>query len=423
MGGEDMNGERLFDLIIWAFIAVMGLVAAYVCFGILSSEASGQYQQYSVGGAIAGALVSWSVLTTVYLQLRGSSEELKELRNRTEELQQKLIRGAPRPPGFITEVDERQRIVLARPEVWQPKGGTIFDLELASEKMGKTDEFAAAFRCYFLPIDKNSTPSQKKYYENELKEAEKYSDLIVSFSHELVQIGDEMVGVESLKLLLHHFVETTITKSRDTGRIERNWHTISKVRATGKIHYITPSRLKVNKPEELSISGFGFRKNCSVYINGEKRDTQFIDNNNIKVQLEKEDVSYSKTLEIAIENQNTRGLKSDTYTVQVDHEMNFDKTETDDEIEDGFDQQSMEQQAPEESFKKKITEESDLNENQDIHEDVKKTLIQEVARMRVLCYHEQLKKIYIFEFWDDIKDFQKSSAEFNRVLASTRFLE
>ena len=156
-----MKSDKVFDIVIWLLIVAAGLGAAYVCFGVLKSTAQGQFQSYSVGGAIAGALVSWGVLTSVYLQLRGSSNELRELRNRTEELQNKVIRGAPRPLGFEIEVDERQRIVLARPKEWRPKGGTIFFLEQRdaaqadeqkSDKPKSGDVFPASFLCYFEPI-------------------------------------------------------------------------------------------------------------------------------------------------------------------------------------------------------------------------------------------------------------------------------
>ena len=150
--------KRVIDIVVWLFISAVGLVTAYVCFGLLSSQASGKFQQYSVGGAIAGAIVSWAVFTSVYLQIRGSSRELQELRDRTNELQNKLIRSAPRPQGFDTEVDERQRIVLARPKERQPKGGTIFELELSDEGMKSGDAFAATFRRYFLPITKDTPP-------------------------------------------------------------------------------------------------------------------------------------------------------------------------------------------------------------------------------------------------------------------------
>src|ERR1700693_5805249 len=100
-----MRSEKILHLVVWLLIAAVGLGAAYHCFGILSSQAGGRYQQYSVGGAIAGAVISWSVLLSVYLQVRGSSDELRDLRRRSEECQSKLIRGAPRPQGFDTEVD------------------------------------------------------------------------------------------------------------------------------------------------------------------------------------------------------------------------------------------------------------------------------------------------------------------------------
>ncbi|MHC4176901.1 MAG: hypothetical protein ACYSWU_05310, partial [Planctomycetota bacterium] len=158
-----MKMGRIFDLIIWVFIAATGLAAAYICFGILNSEASGQFKQYSVGGAIGGALVSWGVLTTVYLQIRGSSGELQKLRDRNDELHHKLIRGAPRPEGFDTEVDERQRIVLARPVGWQPKGGTIFRLQVPRENMEEGDTFASEFQCYFKTIGDSTLPQAGFY--------------------------------------------------------------------------------------------------------------------------------------------------------------------------------------------------------------------------------------------------------------------
>jgi hypothetical protein len=218
-----MRSEKIFDLVVWLFIASVGLFAAYVCFGILSSQASGRYQQYSVGGAIAGALISWSVLLSVYLQLRGSSNELQDLRKRTEELQSKLIRGAPRPKGFDTEVDERQRIVLARPKDWEPKGGTIFELELPDEKMIPNDNFAATFRCYFIPIEKGSKQTREAFHTKQLNLLKEASPFVQSYSHEVVRIGGEAGEVESLKMIVHQVARIEIKKSLETGRRERTW--------------------------------------------------------------------------------------------------------------------------------------------------------------------------------------------------------
>lgn len=147
-----MHRSDIFDLGIWFAIAIVGLVAAYVTFGVLQSTASGTSHGIVVGGAIAGAIVSWGVLTSVFLQVRTSSGELEMLRRKIEELQQKVIRGAPRPPGFDTNVSERHRIVLANPREWEPRGGTIFDLSEPDELHRSGDPFPAVFNCYSYPF-------------------------------------------------------------------------------------------------------------------------------------------------------------------------------------------------------------------------------------------------------------------------------
>jgi len=43
--------------------------------------------------------------------------------------------------------------------------------------------------------------------------------------------------------------------------------------------------------------------------------------------------------------------------------------------------------------------------------------------MRVDCYNEKLNNIYIFDFFDDMKDFNETSKDFNRILTSARFLD
>ena len=66
------NKDKILDAAIVLSIAFVGLFAAYLTFGVLKSEASGEFHSYQVGGAIAGALVSWSLLASVYLKFRKS---------------------------------------------------------------------------------------------------------------------------------------------------------------------------------------------------------------------------------------------------------------------------------------------------------------------------------------------------------------
>jgi len=125
--------NKIFNAAFIVVIVGVGLAAAYILFAVLDSEASGEFQGYSVTGALAGFVVVELLLFSTYRQLRKSDEE--DLEEQINQLQQKLIRGAPRPPNFESEVAERERIVLARPQEWQPGAGVIFDFQLPSGEL------------------------------------------------------------------------------------------------------------------------------------------------------------------------------------------------------------------------------------------------------------------------------------------------
>ena len=455
-----MKAEKILDLVVWLFIAAFGLVAAYVCFGILKSESSGRFQQYSLGGAIAGAIISWGVLTSVYLQLRGSSNELEKLQNRTQELQNKLIRGAPRPLGFDTEVDERQRIVLARPTAWQPKGGTIFELE-APEATGKSeDTFPATFRCFFVPIENGKTPARDEFYDESLKEITSIPRYMESYTHEIVQIGGELAGVESLKLIIHQFTRVLIKRSRKPERVERAWSIITKEEFAGRIHSITPAFLHMRQPVTLDIFGSGFRKGAVGYVDSLKRETEVIDDWHARLTLENDDVAFARNLDISLENPNTGGLRTNICMVNVAEAAAMApasdwapitnvlpqlKNEEIDSSESHLENSKPPKQPEVDTLPQPIPSEPSNSQqskppepippesksNPDgavvsdtlIGEVTEQTIYQRILRMRVICYHEALGKIYYFDFLDDVGDFKESSAVFNRILASTRFLD
>lgn len=213
---------RVMDLIVLLVIAMVGLFIAYVTFGILNSQAEAEIQQYSVSGAIAGALVSVSLLASVYLQLRKSSGELEELREKNKELEHKLIRGAPHPQQFVIEVDERQRIVLARPAEWKPFGGVIFDFWRPPEGLPRLKEkltspipmppelsqrYPVRFNATFIPIP--SGVSEDKYYERYL-ESVKSNPWIGEMTAEYVHLGGEGGKTRSLKLIGQTFTSLMI---------------------------------------------------------------------------------------------------------------------------------------------------------------------------------------------------------------------
>jgi hypothetical protein len=428
------TSERFFDLAVWLLIATVGLVAAYVCFGILSSTAEGKYDTYSVGGAIAGALVSWGVLTSVYLQLRGSSNELEDLKERNEQLQSKLIRGAPRPGGFETEVDERQRIVLARPKVWRPKGGTIFELELPSDTSERRDTFPARFHCFCVPIDKGDGITKESFYERELKELQQASEgpspYVHSYSSEKVRVGGELSAVECLKVIVTQFVQVEIGRSPDTGKSERNWRPITRDEFVGRLYGSVPSTLTIGKVDDLRIYSWGVRASAACYVNEQKRDWRPVDGS-LLVSLRPEDVKAEATLELTFENSEAGGIRSNTVVIPVIPrtvtELALDQPVPESSTQGTKGSETTEAQVPATTDAATAQTDALVDTSTDtstaITPPAKEVTYQLVSRMRVVCYHEPLETIYYFDFLDDVKDFVESSAVFNQVLASTRFLD
>lgn len=429
-----MRSEKIFDLVVLLFIAAVGLAAAYICFGVLSSQGSGKFEQYSLGGAITGALVSWSFLTTIYLQVRRSGNELDNLRKENRELQGKLIRGAPCPKGFDIEVDERQRIVLARPKDWEPKGGIIFQLELPEEKMKPEDDFAAMFQCSFLPIekDKESNQTAQKYYERQLEhlEASVKSGYVQSYSKEVARLGGEAASTESLKVIARQYAR--VKKERDPGtlRVQRSWEVIPSTEYFGWIYDVEPRQIMAGQLHTIKIKGAGFHLGADCHVNKESRTAKLIGPREMEVTLKAEDVAKPGRLEVAIVNPETNGRSSNPVWLEV--------------VEATHDQAAA-PQAPNTVAGKQVDHEMEAPEKPKkapdpapAHADGKgkkpanavdgpkaeepTEAFLEIMSMTVICYEEALDKIFFFEFWDDSRDFLESSDEFNRILASARFL-
>ncbi len=368
-------------------------------------------------------------------ELRKTSE-LDALRKQVVELQSKLIRGAPHPDGFSIEVAERQGLVLARPEHWEPKGGTIFDLELGDfdpknpqkKTMKQDDQFTAAFRCYFIPIpkDENEKPiGRERYYENELKDVRDASTglwrTVDSFSSEFIRLGGDPSAVASLKIIARQFVKITIGPSADTGRMSRNWRTIARNDFTGRILEVTPSTVPVGRPLKVQVRASGLRDGAILYVDGEKRETKVDEVGGfVWLTLKDEDVNFPWTLRIEMENPDADGLLSEPWQLPV-----MEKAATE---EQPFSSATASQGGSAALLGQTVqgdtgeppdarsTEASPAEPKRD------KVCFRQVSRLRVVCFHQQMGNVYFFDFWDDVGDFVTSSAEFNQVLASARFL-
>jgi hypothetical protein len=222
-----VNREKAFDLLVLVFIVAAGLGTAYLTFGVLESTAQADIQKYSVGGAIAGALLSMSLLASVYQQFRKSSMETDALSRRVIELQEKLLRGTPCPNGFDTEVSERQHIVLARPKDWAPQGGVIFQSEAPTPVSGSFDVFPARFSCWFNPITKD-TDDRSVYYDKFRESVNASYFVQPPFTTELMMVGGETAGVLSLRVMAHEYVRVRVDRDALTGRVTRSWYPLTK---------------------------------------------------------------------------------------------------------------------------------------------------------------------------------------------------
>jgi hypothetical protein len=50
------------------------------------------------------------------------------------------------------------------------------------------------------------------------------------------------------------------------------------------------------------------------------------------------------------------------------------------------------------------------------------SMVTPVGRIRLYCAHLELRSLFMFEFIDDVVDFTRSSADFDSIIRSVRFL-
>ena len=314
-----MQFRELIDVVIWLLIAVVGLVTAYVTFGVLQSTASGEAHGIAVSGAIAGAIVSWAVLTSVFLQVRSSGGELDRLRRKVEELQQKVIRGAPHPPGFETEIAERHRIVLARPREWEPRGGTILDLGKPLESLQGDDTFPAAFSCYSVPLRGVDITPAKRYSE-EIKAAEvaQKEGKVEALTFERFNVGGDASPIESLKVIVRQYAQVKTRISPSTGQPEYLWNVATKDEYFGNIDTTIPSVIPAGASGYISVYGTGLRRGLSATVNGKEREVLVLQSYNCMVQIDESDTAMPGALRITVCNNDIENNRVASLQLQVE---------------------------------------------------------------------------------------------------------
>lgn len=212
------NLGKFIDATILVIIVGSALIVAYVTFGILNSQADAEIQKYSLGGAIVGFLITFSAFISAYIQFRRSSLEVQELYRHISELQNKLMKGAPKPSSeFIIESDERQRIVLARPEKWECAGGVIFDYEIPLCNLTREEDvFPAHFRVSFKPIKDSEKPEE--YYMHYIEKIKNKKSIAgEECTNEYIYLGGEYDNIKSLKIIAKQYAKCKLEVDPWTG--------------------------------------------------------------------------------------------------------------------------------------------------------------------------------------------------------------
>jgi hypothetical protein len=405
-----MEKSKVIDLIVLVIIVILGLVTAYVCFGILNSSAEAEIQKYSVGGALAGALVTMSLSASVYLQFRKLStqddmkilldqnaelqemltrrDELKILRDQNTELQQKLLRGAPCPEGFVSEVAERAKLVIARPGEWTPGQGVVFNFECSideEESEDMLDIFPPQFIVSYWPSDRIGM-SRDELYETMVQLVQNNPNYESDIS-EIINIGGPPVGIKSLKTVTKEYVEVEITKEEVTGKYIYNWIPLPIEDYYNE--HVFPQLLE-SLEEDESSNGNG---------------------------------DYGEVLKQLIAE---AGGEADLGQLpEGDLEELMEEKAGEDEDEEYVESEGM-LPAPESDEDVEMAQElvdADVRYS-DYQDDggslTRRTLI---WHMKVWCYAESLNKVFTFDFYDDEQDYTKTSETFNKILDSVRFLE
>ena len=364
--------NKIFNAAFIVLIVIVGLIAAYILFAVLDSKASGDYQGYSVTGAAAGFVVVELLLFSTYQQLRKSDEE--DLQEQINQLQQKLIRGAPRPVNFETEVAERERIVLARPQGWKPGAGIIFDFQPPREESHSDYDLSPEFRCSYASISESIGPTKakilwwqnrsarsktsdyrKQFYENyqqERLEKGKENSFYESYSCEYDYIGGEPEPVESLRVITHEYAEVAPREPDPATKVKQppRWRNITKER------YEHLPKLETEAPDSV-LDSILARSPLKKKESSGTVATELEEPSNLAADEEREDV-IPRSL---IDSTNVAPNSRPTSGALVMHAL-------------------------------------------------------------VICYHEQLGRVYYFELWATPSDFIQSSAKFNQILNSVRFL-
>jgi hypothetical protein len=209
-------GKRMvLSLVSLAVIVALSLTVAYVTFGLLQSSAQGEVRGYKFSGAIAAFVFTSSALTTVFFNLYKllTADQLAAYEKQIQELQAKVIKGAPCPQGYSVELDERHKLVFARPSHWEPRGGILYAFV---DKPKPADDVSANFTVIHYDEAQISRLLEKKVDPDKIKIEELYNKEFAGLANiPGAMITKEYIMVDGHKSAKHITTFTTKAPTQD----------------------------------------------------------------------------------------------------------------------------------------------------------------------------------------------------------------
>lgn len=207
---KDMKWSIVFGVT----IVGVSLFSAYICFNILASSASASLNNWKFGGAFAGFIFTALLLSSIILQFYNklSKDETEKYRVLADELRLKLLKGTEAPPGYNVDVDDKFKLIFARPDSWTPQGGILYQY-IDKSKTGFYTNFNVTYNGQ-EEIDEDFTKNGLEVF-NPSTDLEKLYDLARKNT------------IEGLKGIIQNFEEKSLTMewiSIDNNRSQKYIH-------------------------------------------------------------------------------------------------------------------------------------------------------------------------------------------------------
>lgn len=148
----DSSKRMTYAIVFVILIVFISLIVAYITFNILQSSAEANLKEWKLGGAFAAFVFTASMLSSIAFQFYKhlADDEVKKLNEdllkmqtkyteKIQELEAKIIKGAPCPDGFTIDLDEKHKLVFARPSEWTPRAGILYQY-INAKNFGKSME-------------------------------------------------------------------------------------------------------------------------------------------------------------------------------------------------------------------------------------------------------------------------------------------